>query len=688
MDTKKIISILTVLLIGLGIGYFLNGSSSEKDHAHQTENQSSIWTCSMHPQIQLSEPGQCPICGMDLIPMNEGGASNSNPNAVVFNEGEIQQNNIQVIEVGSSLASKNIRLDGKVKVNENNIIVQSSHYSGRIEALNIQYEGQLITKGQLIAKIYSPELIKAQTELIETAKLKESNPSLFSAAKKKLSVWKISENQIQQIINTSAAVEELPVYADHSGVITKLNLSVGNYIKKGQPIVLLTNLNSVWVELDAFERDLEWLKLGQVVALSIQTATSSNYEGKISYIDPFLGAKTRTAKVRVELKNGGELKPEMFATGKIVVENRTGEILTVPKSSVLWTGERSVIYKEIEHHTFALQQVRLGKDIGEFYEVKEGLIKGDRIVKAGTFVVDAAAQLQGKSSMMNQPSNIEKTNHSNMIGDSSVFHLYLSATKALQANHEKHAKKLIGKILDSLSILKKEYPHILHKNGDEFKQAFSDFSISFKTVLPSTPNVYLLKCPMANSDKGGFWLSDNPTVDNPYFGGEMLTCGSVQNEQAVLEEAINEKIEVKQFSSFHPLVVHFPIVLLILAFVLHVLSYFISWNIHAVNLGILVFGTVMAIVSAFILHPHVSEISPEQLAILEEHELLSYITIALSVLASVWYWKTISEQTFGWKKIMLTVILAIGSLFISLSGHHGAQLTHIENINTNSNHNH
>ena len=686
MDTKKIISLLTVLLIGLGIGYFLNSRSTVEDHSQHQEEKATIWTCSMHSQIQLSEPGQCPICGMDLIPMNEGGAKNANPNAVVFNEGEIQQNNIQVIEAGTSVAEKTIRLDGKVKVNENNIFVQSSHYSGRIEALNIQYEGQLIKKGQLIAKIYSPELIKAQTELIETAKLKESNPSLFSAAKKKLAVWKISKKQIEGIIETSTVIEELPVYADHSGVITQLNLSLGNYIKKGQPLVLLANLSSVWVELDAFERDLEWLEIGQVVSLNIQTATNLNYEGKVSYIDPFLNAKSRTAKVRVELNNNGELKPEMFAVGKIIVENRTGEVLTVPKSAVLWTGERSIIYKEIEHHTFVLQQVTLGKDIGEFYEVRDGLNKGDRIVKSGTFVIDAAAQLQGKSSMMNQPERVVKNNHSEITNDSTIFQLYISATKALQANHEQHTKKLIGIILDSIPVLKEQHPHLLHKEGDQFKQDFSEFSLSIKATLPSTPKVYLLKCPMANSNKGGYWLSNKPTVDNPYFGGEMLTCGSIQAEQPTLEDVQSEKAEIKQFTTYHPLVVHFPIVLILLAFILHVLSYFVSWNIHNINLGIIVFGTVAAIAAAFFIHPYGVDGSPEQLAILQEHELLSYVTIAISALASFWYWKTVKNQVFGWKKITLTIILAMGSLFISLSGHHGAQLTHIEHVKSNHNH--
>ena len=530
MDKKKIVPIAIALIIGLSIGYLINNGENKGNHENvNIEEKTITWTCAMHPQIQLSEPGKCPICAMDLIPQNKGEKS-ANPNAVVFNEGEIQQNNIQVIEVGTSSASKSLRLDGKVKVNENNIIVQSSHYTGRIEELNIKYEGQRVNKGELIAKIYSPDLIKAQTELIQAEKLKATEPQLFNAAQKKLATWRISEKQINQIIKSGKTIENIPIYADHSGIITGLKISQGNYVKKGQALVYLTNLNTIWIELNAFERDLEWLKLGQSVSLKIKTATKSNYKGFINYIDPFLNAKTRTAKVRVELKNDGALKPEMFAVGEILVQNRTGDVISVPKSALLWTGERSVIYKEIEHYTFIMQQVILGKDIGDFYEVKSGIDKGDRIAKSGTFMIDAAAQLQGKPSMMNQPKEVIKIDHSLIKYDSSIFSLYLEARKALHLDNEKHMKKILGQILDSIPELKIKHPHILNHESNDFKQAFSDFSLSFKAAHKNSKKMYLMKCPMANSDKGGYWLSGKPEVNNPYFGGNMLKCGIIINK--------------------------------------------------------------------------------------------------------------------------------------------------------------
>lgn len=528
MKNKKLYIITAMaLVLGLILGYMANSSSGNKNEA-QVESQETekeiTWTCSMHPQIQLKEPGQCPICGMDLIPLNESGGGN--PNAISFNEGEIQQNNIQVVEVGEGSAQKIIRLDGKVKMNENNSVVQSAHYSGRIEEVFVQHEGQLIQKGALIAKVYSPELIKAQKELLETVKLKTENPLLYAASKKKLESWKITKSQILEIETQNKTIELLPIYAENTGIVTLLNVALGDYVKKGQKLIQLADLSSVWVELDAFERDLAWLRKGQKVSLKINTGKKGKYKGVISYIDPIINAKSRTAKVRVVLQNRGELKPEMFVSGTIEVANSSDEVLVIPKSAVLWTGQRSVYYKEISRHTFSMREVVLGKDLGNHYQALKGLDKGDRIVKTGTFVVDAAAQLQGKPSMMNKPKVQEQVIKSN--GDDQILDLYLKATVLLQHNKENEVKIALEKILNLVPKLKEKHPHLLHFSNDEFKQGFSDFSLSFKKELKFNKKTYLIKCPMANSDKGGYWISNEPVVDNPYFGGEMKACGSIQ----------------------------------------------------------------------------------------------------------------------------------------------------------------
>jgi len=537
MKNKKLYIIAaTALVLGLAFGFISGYTASNSSHIKnegQVESRESekevTWTCSMHPQIQLKEPGQCPICGMDLIPLNGSESWGSNPNAISFNEGEIQQNNIQVVEVGKASAQKVIRLDGKVKMNKNNSVVQSAHFSGRIEEVFVQHEGQLIQKGSLIAKVYSPELIKAQKELLETVKLKTENPMLYTASKKKLESWKITQSQIQEIETKNKTIEFLPIYAEHTGIVTQLNVALGDYVKKGQKLVQLADLSSVWVELNAFERDLSWLKKGQEVSLKINTGKKAGYKGVISYIDPIINAKSRTAKVRVVLQNRGELKPEMFVSGTIEIANSSDEVVVIPKSAVLWTGQRSVYYKEVARHSFSMREVVLGKDLGDHYQVLEGLDKGDKIVKTGTFVVDAAAQLQGKPSMMNKTQDKMEMGEVSHDGKDVVLNLYLSATKSLQQNKEEEVKIALGKILNAVPSLKEAYPHILHHSKDQFKQSFSDFSLSFNKEHQSTQKTYLIRCPMANSDKGGYWISVKPEVDNPYFGGDMKACGSIQN---------------------------------------------------------------------------------------------------------------------------------------------------------------
>lgn len=525
MSKKSFIIGAIVLTLGFVLGYIVNGSmgNGQEVHADHEQGKGITWTCAMHPQIQLPEPGNCPICGMELIPMGEEGGTN--PYAISLNEGEVKQNNVQVIEVGKSGGQNSIRLEGEIKINEHSVVIQSAHYSGRIEELKVDYEGQFIQAGDLLAKVYAPEVVKAQKELLQAAKLKNEDPSLYEAAKRKLENWKISSVQIQNIEQGAELVDYLPIYAENTGIVSKLNMELGEYIKQGQKLLELSDLSTVWVELDAYERDLIWLKEGQKVTLLVNSAKENSYQGKITYIDPVISASNRTARVRIALQNKGELMPGMFVSATVEIAKHSTEFISIPKSAVLWTGERSVVYKEIERHTFMMQEITLGEDLGAYYQVVKGVDVGDRIVKTGTFVIDAAAQLKGRPSMMNK---IKLNNNDANIQNDSVLSWYLLAKKALQNNQEQYVKTVLSKIMKALPALKIKHPHLLHFSGDKFKQAFSDFSLSFSEEHRFSQKVYLIKCPMANSEKGGYWLSDEPMVDNPYFGGEMKGCGAVQ----------------------------------------------------------------------------------------------------------------------------------------------------------------
>ena len=213
---KKILIYIGILATGLLLGYWLFGNPEEniegEEHEH-TEEVAQMWTCSMHPQIMQPEPGQCPICGMDLIPA-EAGAEGLAPDQFKMTENALALANIQTTTVGGGEASgNNLNLSGKIQVNEEANAVQVSYFAGRIERLNVNFTGENVNRGQLLATIYSPELVAAQQELLTAARMKENQPALYKAVRNKLKLWKLSDNQIDAIEASGSVKENFPVYA-------------------------------------------------------------------------------------------------------------------------------------------------------------------------------------------------------------------------------------------------------------------------------------------------------------------------------------------------------------------------------------------------------------------------------------------------------------------------------------------
>ena len=397
---KNILYIAIAVIVGLGAGWLIFGNSSDnaanKDtsdmsdqHDHSGESADQMWTCSMHPQIMQPEAGDCPICGMDLIPA-EAGAEGLAANEIKMTENAMALANIQTTIVGNAETSDDdgmISLSGKIAANEENNTVQSSYFKGRIERLNVNYEGQQVNRGQLLATIYAPDLVAAQQELITAASLKASQPALYKE-------------------ESGTVRENFPIYATVSGTVSEVMAAQGDYVNQGEPIVKLSNLNSVWAEFDAYENQIAQFNVGQKINITTNAYPNKEFEGTISFIDPILNNTTRTVTVRATLQNRDDLfKPGMFVTGKVKGATQTMEnTLSVPASAVLWTGERSLVYVKTNPNepVFEMREVTLGNRSGDNYQVSAGLNNGDEIVTNGTFTVDAAAQLQGKKSMMNQ----------------------------------------------------------------------------------------------------------------------------------------------------------------------------------------------------------------------------------------------------------------------------------------------
>jgi len=521
----------------------------------------------MHPQIMQPEPGDCPICGMDLIPA-ETSAVGLNPNEFKLTKNAMALANIQTSVVGNSEnEDATIQLSGKIAENEEQNVIQVSYFSGRIERLFINSTGEKVNKGQLLAEIYSPELFAAQQELITTASIKNTQPELYKAVRNKLKLLKISEKQINQIENTEKIITDFPIYATVSGTVSEKLIAQGATVKQGEAILKIANLNTVWANFDVYENQIDLFKKGQDVVVTTNANPNKKIESKIDFIDPILNKETRTLKLRVVLENkDGFLKPGMFAEASIKKsENNINETLSIPASAVLWTGKRSVVYLKTAkvEPVFEMQQITLGNKIGDYYQVLEGLFNGNEIVTNGTFTIDAAAQLQGKKSMMNRNKTSNITNHKGHLGIEkekiifepsiqksfkTVIKAYLNLKDAfVTSDVSKIANESISfrKSLDLISISEREKTHnywfLLHKTSkmihentslENQREAFKTLSekmIEMMTNFDDLDETYFVQfCPMANDNKGAYWLSKEENVINPYYGEAMLTCGEVK----------------------------------------------------------------------------------------------------------------------------------------------------------------
>lgn len=421
LNKKQLIYSGTTLLLGLLLGWLIFGGNKGSGTSEPTEDHSThqeeIWTCSMHPQIQQDGPGQCPICGMDLIPLNNSMDSESSlPDEVPMSASAMKLAEIQTMIVKKENPEKEVRLLGKVKPDERLKLSQVVHIPGRIEKLYVNFTGEKVTKGQKLASIYSPQLVTAQKELFEVLKDEEANPAFAEAARNKLRLWKFTDEQIAQLEQSGEVRTEFDVLSDHTGYVMQLNVAEGDHMKEGQQLFHLVDLSKVWVLFEVYESDLPWVKVGDNVEIDIQSLPGKRYNGKVTFIDPFVNPKTRVAYARVELPNPNmKLKPDMFADGLITSKLRTSKPeLLVPKSSVLWTGKRAVVYVKLperEHNSFIYREVILGEDAGDFYVVKTGLEEGEEIAVNGVFKIDAAAQLAGKKSMMNPVGGKSSSGH-------------------------------------------------------------------------------------------------------------------------------------------------------------------------------------------------------------------------------------------------------------------------------------
>lgn len=576
MNNKIFIPIITAL-IGLLAGYFLFGSqhTAMEEHQHSSDHGlaegNAVYICSMHPQIRQNEPGLCPICEMDLVPLEA--ETSSDPKVLQMTREAVKLASIQTSLVGTSAGNvkTELALAGKVMTDERLLATQTAHVPGRIEQLYITFVGEQVRKGQKLAEIYSPELITAQRELKEAASLKTMAPELLEAARNKLRYWKIDEKSIAEIEAEGSIRETFTLYADQSGVVVEKKFDVGDYVSRGAAVLDVVDLNYVWVVFDAYEEDLAQIKKGDLIKFTSPALPGKTFQAPITFIDPIVDPATRTIALRTEMKNHqGVLKPSMLVYGQLQKKIKGGdESLWIPRTAVLWTGKRSVVYVKVPGTsvpTFECRTVELGKHIEDTYEIISGLEKAEEVVTNGSFTIDATAQLNNQMSMMNQLIQVKGEKQSDIPNYQSlapqlfktqltkVLDEYIKLKDGLVATDAAVAKESAQMILKELDqvdmMLLKGAAHdywmeqlnsmTAHTNliveaasVEEQRNQFKFLSEALKKALKAFGHggapVYLQYCPMAFDDEGANWLSIATKILNPYFGDEMLRCGIVKD---------------------------------------------------------------------------------------------------------------------------------------------------------------
>lgn len=554
MKKKQIIVFIVVAIVAGSIGWLIKPQPETHNHPEST-SESKVWTCSMHPQIRSNEPGNCPICGMDLILLEEDNGS-TNSGEISLSENARTLANVQTERVGIVEASNEIRLSGKVKADERLIQSQTAHFAGRIESLNVDFTGAYVEKGQVLARIYSPELIVAQRELQEAARYKENQASLYEGARRKLQNWTIPSHQIDAIEKGTIDMNSFPVLANTSGYVTSLNVSQGDYINRGSVMYEITGLKSVWISLDIYENQLDAVSKGDKVTYTVKSNPGVEYTGIIDYIDPVLQGSRRTLEARVVHENQNqELKPEMIVSAVVQANKSTAE-LSVPSSAVLWTGERSIVYVENPNLSgvYQLRNIKLGQKLNQRYEVLDGLQAGEKVVVNGTFTVDAAAQLASKPSMMSHDAVTKYTvsatteeklkqllsaylewknalHNDDLDKATSAFNTFNNKASELKMSDFKdHSHQIYMDVAEGLNLSSEKSSYEIEDLREQFYIASNALIQLTEKIQYHTGDLYILHCPMANSNNGAYWLSTEAEVLNPYFGTNMLKCGEVKSQ--------------------------------------------------------------------------------------------------------------------------------------------------------------
>lgn len=430
---KLLLLVLVTFLLGAVVGQIVfprwenqrwlsifKTGSTNKSASRDSSAPKQLWTCGMHPQVIQDHPGNCPICGMKLVPLrqpststaghaeHEGHAAAEAETGVRVSPQFLQNFAIKTEPVKRMDLSIQIRTVGILDYDERTIASVNTKFAGWIERPRVNYIGQPVKKGQVLFEIYSPELVTTQQEFLSAldyvSQLEErGHPeairrarALLEAARERLRYWDITDEQIEQLAQTRQLTRTLKVVSPVSGVVTwKASESLeGLRVSPGMNIYKIADLSTVWVSSELYEHQVQHVYLGQPVRITVDAFPGQHWMGKIVYLDPTINEKTRTLRAYVEIPNPNwRLRPGMYANVEVLLQARRN-VLVVPEEAILYTGKRAVVIVEKQRGLFEPREIHPGITSNGYTEVRHGLHEGEVVVVSSQFLIDSESRLK------------------------------------------------------------------------------------------------------------------------------------------------------------------------------------------------------------------------------------------------------------------------------------------------------
>jgi len=430
LSTQKIATLIALLALPL------SGASCSKVGGPKKPDNVDYYTCTMHPSVHSKDPGKCPICSMDLVPVLKKGSGQAKPTPAQGGEtkgsemkgmagmpgmkqGEMkagekpsefvvpverqQQIGVRYAKVERKPLRHAIRAVGLTVPDKTRNWQFVSRVDGYVQKLNVTSPGQVVDKDAALLSIYSPDLLTSEREFVELLRMRDEAKSkdaretpqrLIESAKRRLQLWNVTPEQIAELERTRKASDTLTLLSPFRGVVQSVPVEQGKNVKMGDMLVEVADLGVVWVWAEFYENELSMLQTGQKIAVTAKSYPGEDFDGTISLINPFLDEMKRTAKVRIDIPNPDfKLRPGMYVNSELEMD--MGEALTVPVSAVMPTGTRSVVFVDKGEGKLEPRIVQLGAKYGDIYEVQSGLREGERVVSSANFLIDAESKVQG-----------------------------------------------------------------------------------------------------------------------------------------------------------------------------------------------------------------------------------------------------------------------------------------------------